>query len=363
MKLIRSIKRTVIILLVAFVLLSIYLSLSLSPILFANYDIEENNNENVVLIAHRGASGYLPEHTLASKAMAYAMEPDFLEQDVALTKDDHAIIIHDCELDTTSNVAELFPDRKRSDGRYYALDFTLEEIKKLTIIERINLETGKRVFPGRFPLHTCINFKISTLEEEIELIQGLNRSTGKNIGIYLELKQPDLHKKDGKDIAIVVLNILKKYGYDKRESNCYIQCFESETLKYIKNTLKSELRLVQLLFADYAPELLRKYPEHKILPTPEGIKNIAEYADGIGPYIGQLVIDKGPGNEPEYTDFIKVARENNLLVHPYTFRSDALPSYVESIDELFDIFFNKIGVDGVFTDFPDKPVEFLFKNS
>lgn len=318
---------------------------------------------NKIIIAHRGASGYLPEHTLAGKAMAYAMGPDFLEQDVALTKDDRPIIIHDCELDTISNVAELFPDRKRSDGRYYALDFTLEEIKKLTVIERINLETGESVYPGRFPVKTCIDFKIPTLEEEIELIQGLNKSTGNDIGLYVELKQPGLHKQDGKDIAFVVLDILKKYGYDKRESNCYIQCFESDTLKYIKNTLKSELRLIQLLFADYAVGLLDKYPEHKILPEEDGIKNIAQYADGVGPYLGHLVIDKGPGKEPEYTSFIELTRQNNLLVHPYTFRSDDLPSYVDNIDELFDIFFNKIGVDGAFTDFPDKAVKFFNKNN
>ncbi|MDB6140762.1 MAG: glycerophosphoryl diester phosphodiesterase, partial [Verrucomicrobiaceae bacterium] len=105
-----------------------------------------------IVIAHRGASGYLPEHTLPGKALAHAMGADCLEQDIVLSKDDVPIVMHDINLDTVTDVAKHFPDRKRDDGRYYALDFTLAEIKQLEACERFNPKTGKAVYPNRFPL-------------------------------------------------------------------------------------------------------------------------------------------------------------------------------------------------------------------
>ena len=93
--------------------------------------------------AHRGASGFLPEHTIEAKVMAYAMEPDYIEQDVVMTKDDQLVVMHDYTLDTTTDVAKKFPNRHRADGRYYAVDFTLEEIKSLIVTERFNPKTGK----------------------------------------------------------------------------------------------------------------------------------------------------------------------------------------------------------------------------
>src|SRR5512136_2030826 len=105
-----------------------------------------------VVIAHRGASGYLPEHTLEAKVLAHAMGANFLEQDVVLTTDDVPIVMHDIQLETISDVAQRFPDRKRANGHYYALDFTLAEIKQLHANERINPKTGRAAYPNRFPL-------------------------------------------------------------------------------------------------------------------------------------------------------------------------------------------------------------------
>jgi len=156
--------------------------------------------EKKIVIAHRGACGYLPEHTLEAKAMAYGMGADYIEQDVVLTRDDRAVVLHDIHMDTVTDVAKAFPDRKREDGRYYAIDFTLDEIKKLHVTERMDLETGKPVFPGRFPAGKS-GFRVPTLEEEIELIQGLNKSTGKDVGIYPEIKSPAWHRSEGKDIS------------------------------------------------------------------------------------------------------------------------------------------------------------------
>ena len=105
-----------------------------------------------IVIAHRGASGYLPEHTLAAVAMAHAMDADYVEQDVVLTKDAVPVVLHDIHIDAISDVAKRFPDRKREDGRYYAIDFTLAEIKQLKVTERFDPKNGQPIFEGRFPL-------------------------------------------------------------------------------------------------------------------------------------------------------------------------------------------------------------------
>src|SRR6266478_3317261 len=153
-----------------------------------------------IIIAHRGASGYLPEHTLEAKAVAHAMGADFLEQDLVLSMDGVPVVMHDIHVDTVTDVARRFPDRKRADGRYYAIDFTLAELKSLHITERFNPKTGRAVYEGRFPLWQS-TFAIPTLEEELQLIQGLNRSTGRNVGIYPEIKSPSWHReKEHQDI-------------------------------------------------------------------------------------------------------------------------------------------------------------------
>ena len=164
------------------------------------------------VIAHRGASGYLPEHTLAAKALAHGMGADFIEQDVVLTADDEAIVLHDIHLDTVTNVASQFPDRARPDGYFYAIDFSLEEIRRLKVHERVSRETRQAVYPQRFPDRHSI-FRVPTLAEEIQLIQGLNKSTGRCAGIFPEIKSPAWHQSEGKDISRIVLEILARHGY------------------------------------------------------------------------------------------------------------------------------------------------------
>lgn len=310
-----------------------------------------------IIIAHRGASGYLPEHTLACKAMAYAMEPDYIEQDIVLTKDDRAIVIHDRFLDTVSNVAELYPDKKRDDGRYYAIDFTLKEIQTLRIHERVHPGTHDPIYPNRFPETAITSFQIPTFEEEIEMIQGLNKSSGKNIGIYPELKGPAFHKREGKKIEEVVLGVLMKYGYTGRDSNCCVQCFEPDSIKYMRETLKSDLKMVQLV-GDNTWEESPGVDYHHML-TPDGLDDVARYADAIGPWIGHIVCDMGKEQDPRITSLVKLAHERNLGIHAFTFRSDSMPMYAHSFDDMLDIFYIKMGIDGIFTDFPDKVADFL----
>ena len=299
----------------------------------------ENTSQKVV-IAHRGASGYLPEHTLEAKAMAYAMHPDFIEQDIVLSKDDVPIVIHDIHLETVTDVAQQFPDRKRDDGKYYVIDFTYEELRQLNVTERFDPKTNKAVYEKRFPLWKS-HFKLHSLQDELELIQGLNKSTGNNIGIYPEIKEPEFHHKEGKDISVIVLEILKSYGYLTKKDNCILQCFDAKELKRIRKELGSELFLVQLIEFKEEEKLLEDY---------------AIYADGVGPWYKQLYSE----NERviEISDFVKNAHVLGLTVHAYTFRADDLGNF-NSFDELLDFGFNKLQLDGVFTDFPDKAVEFL----
>ncbi|MCA9005962.1 MAG: glycerophosphodiester phosphodiesterase, partial [Planctomycetaceae bacterium] len=183
------------------------------------------------VFAHRGASGYLPEHSLPAKAMAYAQGADFLEQDVVLTKDDVPLVLHDTHLDGITDVARRFPGRKRKDGRYYAIDFTLDEIKQLNATQRFNRKTGKPVYTERFPLDGY-TYQLHTLEEEIRFIQGLNMSTGRNVGLFTEIKKPSFHQAEGRDIAKAVFDVLTRYGYGTdKQSACWVQCFELNTLK------------------------------------------------------------------------------------------------------------------------------------
>ena len=298
-----------------------------------------------IVIAHRGASGYLPEHTLASKAMAYAMNVDYLEQDIVLSKDAVPIVIHDIHLETVTNVQDIFPTRKRSDGKFYVIDFTFEELQKLNVYERFNSETKNAIFPMRFPLKKS-NFKLHSLQDEIELIQGLNKSTGKNIGIYPEIKEPEFHKNEGLDISKIVLDILSNYGYKAKKDNCILQCFDSNELKRIRFELKSTLFLVQLI--EFEEE------ENKL-------EEIATYADGIGPWYKQIIKEKDENGKYQISDLVENAHKNNLKVHAYTFRSDKLDGFT-TFNELLQVALFDANMDGVFTDFPDKVEDFLNKN-
>lgn len=291
--------------------------------------------EKILNIAHRGASAYLPEHTLPAKALAYNMEADFIEQDVVLTKDDVPLVIHDIHLDTVTDVATRFPERKREDGRFYALDFTFAEIKSLKVNERIDLKTGKAVFPGRFPLGKS-EFRLASLNEEIEMIQGLNRSTGRNIGIYPEIKEPAWHRNEGRDITAIVLKTLADYGYKSASDNVFLQCFDFAELKRIRNELGCQLPLIQLVEDEDNFD----------------IGEVASYADGIGPSLKRIVTGVDANGGLIVSDFVEQSHRVGLKVHPWTFRADSLPPGVTG-EALLTALIEKAGVDGLFSDFPD----------
>lgn len=325
-----------------------------------------------LVIAHRGASGYLPEHTLESKALAFGQNADYLEQDLVMTKDNHLIVIHDHFLDGLTDVAKKFPNRHRKDGKYYVMDFTLAEIKTLNMTENFKTENGKQVqvYPDRFPMWKS-NFKIHTFEEELEFIQGLEKSTGKKVGIYPEIKAPWLHHQEGKDIALATLKVLKKYGYTNKNDRVYLQTFDFNELKRIKTELEPklgmDLKLVQLIAYSDWHETEEKNAQGKWVNysydwmfKPGAMAEIAKYADGVGPGWYMLVDDeKSTLGNIKYTPMVKEIAVQKLELHPYTVRKDALPKYMANVNEMYDALFNKAGATGLFTDFPDLAVKFL----
>lgn len=310
-----------------------------------------------LVIAHRGASGYLPEHTLAAKAYAHALGADFLEQDLVLSRDDVPVVLHDIYLDTISDVAGKFPGRARADGRFYALDFTLAELKQLQVRERFNPKTGQPVYPRRYDSRATPSvFRISTLEEELQLVQGLNRSTGRAAGIYPEIKQPKWHRDQGRDLSRAVLPILARYGYATKADPCYLQCFELTEVRRLRGELGWKGRLIMLIGA------AAREPDgtdHNLLCTAAGLKELAGLVDGIGPAIGRIVTWPAPGAAAKFTDLPIVAARPQLLLHPYTLRHDDLPRNCPSTDALHEALFRGAKVDGLFTDFPDLTLAWL----
>jgi len=248
------------------------------------------------------------------------------------------IVIHDIYLDDVTDVSKKFSNRKRDDGRYYVIDFTFEEIQQLQVSERFNPKDGKQFYPNRFPQGKG-NFRLHSLQQEIELIQGLNYSTGNDIGIYPEIKNPEFHHKNGKDIAKIALAVLAEYGYTSKKDNCIFQCFDAKELERVRKELQSDLFLVQLMeFEEETKQL----------------KHFATYADGIGPWYKQI-LDKKVKGEWKFTSLIENAHQLKLQVHPYTFRADQLEEF-STFDEMVHILFNKANIDGAFTDFPDKVI-------
>ncbi|MHA6609595.1 glycerophosphodiester phosphodiesterase [Photobacterium damselae] len=349
------------------------LTLALTAVMLAPSAFAQSDLSDKIVVAHRGASGYLPEHTLPAKALAYAMHPDYIEQDVVMTKDNQLVVLHDHYLDRVTNVAEVFPDRARKDGRYYAIDFTLPEIKQLTVTEGFNIENGKQVqgFPDRFPMWKS-HFTVPTFQEEIEMIQGLNKTLGYDIGLYPEIKAPWFHRHEGKDISKAVLKVLKQYGYTNKDSKVYLQTFDFNELKRINDELMPELdmdlNLVQLMAYTDWNETMVYDKDGKAQPysydwmfKPDGMKKLSKYADGIGPWKPMVVSDKSTKDNIQLTGLVKAAHENGMVVHPYTFRADngRIPAYTDDFNGMLEVFYKTANVDGVFTDFPDKAVDYL----
>jgi glycerophosphoryl diester phosphodiesterase len=342
--------------------------------------------EAPIVIGHRGASGELPEHTLGSYKRAIERGADFIEPDLVSTKDGVLIARHEPNIIDTTDVADHpeFADRKKTkiiDGveqtGFFVEDFTLEEIKTLKAIMPKGFPQRPQVFNGLY--------EIPTFEEIINLVKQEEKDTGRKIGIYPETKHPTYFDSIGLSLEEPLLATLEKTGFTD-PSRVFIQSFETSNLKELNQ--KTDIPLIQLLDAydikddgsliEVSPYDLaakgdvRTYAD---LRSPEGLKEIATYADGIGPWKRMIVsvkaTDENGDGKPddlnndgvindadkvltEPTSLIKDAHNVGLLVHPYTFRNEAqyLASDYEGNPEAeFQQYIN-LGVDGYFTDFP-----------
>jgi glycerophosphoryl diester phosphodiesterase len=305
-------------------------------------------NAEPIVIAHRGASGYLPEHTLEAVTLAYALGADYIEQDLVLSKDLVPVVLHDIHLDTVTDVATRFPTRQRADGRYYVFDFSLVELKSLHVHERQD-ENAKQVFAQRYQGNNP--YQIASFAEQLELITQLNRQFGRNVGVYPEIKSPQWHRDQGVDISKIVLTMLRDYGLDDAGKAIYLQCFDFREIKRLRTELGARLKLIQLIGENEWQESDTDYVQ---LQHPQQLAEVARYAQGIGPSLKQ-VFDMQQGQP---TALVANAHKLGMQVHAYTFRQDALPVGVGS-EQVLTILFNRVNIDGLFTDFTDTVVRFL----
>ena len=326
-----------------------------------------------IVIAHRGASGYLPEHTLAAYSIAILHGADFIEPDVVMTKDGQLIVRHDNVLNLTTDIAghPAFASRKRTktvDGEemtgWFSEDFTLAEIKSLRAIERI---------PQVRPQNSKFNgqFEIPTLQEVIDFVKKMEEFTGRDIGIYTEIKHPTYFDNLHLSMEEPLVQLLRANGYETQHARVYIQSFEVRNLKDL-STMTS-IPLIQLLGSRGQPDDVRQAGgtlTYAQMGTPEGLAEIATYADGVAPEKYHFLIPKDLDNNlllSNATKFVQQAHALGLKVHPYTFRAENyfLPANFKighnsldlgkSADEM--VIFLQAGVDGVFTDHPNIGVQ------
>ncbi|PRX47486.1 glycerophosphoryl diester phosphodiesterase [Prauserella shujinwangii] len=322
-----------------------------------------------VVVGHRGASGYRPEHTLASYELAARMGADYIEPDLVTTKDGVLVARHEPEIGGTTDVADHpeFADRKTTktvDGEevtgWFAEDFTLAELKTLRAKERIpQLRQENTIHDGRY--------EIPTLQEIIDLARRLSRELHRTVGIYPETKHPTYFQRQGLPLEPALVRTLQRNGLNRPGAKVYVQSFEVANLKQLDRRLR--VPLVQLIGGSGAPYDFvangdpRTYDD---LVTPEGLAEIATYADGIGPDKNRIIPRDADGFLGEPTSLVADAHEQRLVVHPYTFRAENafLPAEFRSSADpaaYGDIFaeyeaFLATGIDGVFADHPDLAV-------
>ncbi|GAA2666767.1 MULTISPECIES: glycerophosphodiester phosphodiesterase [Actinosynnema] len=330
----------------------------------------EQRGERVVVIGHRGASGYRPEHTLAAYELAARMGADYVEPDLVPTKDGQLVARHENEIGGTTDVAARpeFAGRRTTktvDGvavtGWFTEDFTLAELKVLRAKERIpEVRPRNTLYDGRY--------EIPTFQEVVDLTRRLGRELGREIGIYPETKHPTYFLDIGLPLEPALVRALERNGLNRRGAKVFVQSFEVANLKALSRSLR--VPLVQLVNASGAPYDFVKAGDprtYRDLVTPAGLAEVARYASGVG-LAKDVVLPRDAGGfllPP--TPVVRDAHARGLLVHVWTFRNENafLPAdhrssadpaaYGRAFEEYAR--FLATGVDGVFADNPDTAVE------
>lgn len=291
-----------------------------------------------LVIAHRGASGYLTEHTLAAYELAMKMGADIIEPDLQLTRDGHLIAFHDASLlnDSPSgpaltDVAERFEPRN---GGYLVSDFDLAEIQSLTTFPRLTASTE---FPGFTP--SAENpFRIPTFREVLSFLADYNEANGTNVGIYPEAKTPNRS-----EMNRLIVDELKEFGFTSREQPVYIQSFSYDALREIavfQAEAGTDMRQIALGGAVRQDDVFGIFEFGANLFYP--LDAVGDFAEGLGVFIGNFA------GQALSAEWIAAAHAQNLEVHGWTFR----PTTLDASRDL-TLPFIEMGMDGFFTDFPD----------
>jgi len=301
--------------------------------------------EKKIIIADNGAGAKLIEHTLPAVTLAATEDIDYIELHTVMTSDNQLIVFHDLTLNRLTNVANLFNDRSREDGRFYVIDFSLREIQQM------RLENTPK--PGK----NSLSLAIPTLQEELGLIRRLESILTKTIGISLEIVQPRFHSEAGKDISSASLDILMDNGYVDTNSKLFIQCLDSEELQRIYSRLMPQkginLPLIQLIAGDIETE--QEIPKKSVvysydwLYSNSGLKIISSYAAAIGLPWDKIV--DGDGNLL-LTDYITASHKYGMSVFVYSLNNqpENFPPNVETFSSLLDLYLQKANIDGFYTD-------------
>jgi glycerophosphoryl diester phosphodiesterase len=324
----------------------------------------------VLIIGHRGSAGYRPEHTLAAYELGARMGADYIEPDLVTTKDHVLVARHEPNITDTTDVASHpeFASRKTTktiDGvtqtGWFTDDFTLAELKTLRAKERLpDVRQRNTLYDGRY--------QVPTFQEVIDLVKRLDRELHRDIGIYPETKHPTYFRAEGLPLEELLVQTLNRNGLNRRGAKVFVQSFEISNLKALNKVLR--VPLVQLLDSpDVKPgDVLAAggTTTYGDLATAAGLKGVAEYADGVGPFKDYIIPRDASGHSLAPTSFVADAHAAGLVVHPYTFRNENqfLPledrrgadpnAYGNAFAE--DQRFFAAGVDGIFTDNPDTGV-------
>jgi glycerophosphoryl diester phosphodiesterase len=328
-----------------------------------------SQDDRIEVFGHRGASGYRPEHTLASYELAARMGADYIEPDVVPTKDGVLVSRHENEISGTTDIAQHpeFADRKTTktiDGEqltgWFTEDFTLAELKTLRAVERIpDVRPDNTLYNGRF--------EVPTLQEVLDLRARLSRELGRDIGVAPETKHPSYFRKAGMALEPRLVDALERNGLNRAGAKVVVQSFEVGNLRELDRSLKVEL--VQLISDSGAPQDFieagdpRTYAD---LVKPEGLREIAGYADYIGPDTKVILPVDGNGYLTRPTTVVADAHDADLKVVPYTvrnensflpkdFRSSEDPKAYGHVLGFYDALFAQ-KIDAIFSDQPDTAI-------